>query len=112
MAAQHVGATYLCIYTFRGGYLGAAWATMWSNLLAALLLAGYVRLAGLQARVWGTPSRAALQGWAPFARLAYASAAMKCIESWSCSFLNIAAGFLPDPEVAVSAISGGRAGGR
>lgn len=77
VALQHVGATYLCIYTFGGGYLGAAWATVWSNLLATALVAGYVCAAGLQDRVWGRPSRAALSGWLPYARLAYSSAAMK-----------------------------------
>jgi hypothetical protein len=64
VAAQHIGATHLCIYTFRWGYLGAALATVWSNLLALLMLAGYSWAAGLHGKVWGRPSKAALQvGW-------------------------------------------------
>jgi hypothetical protein len=46
------------------------------------------------------------QGWRAFAKLAYASAAMKCVESWSFSLCTVVAGWLPDPHSAVAAIAG------
>ena len=53
-AAQHVPATHLLIRRF--GYVGAAYASTWSQLLALVLAAAYVRAIGLHPRVWGTPN--------------------------------------------------------
>ena len=58
---------------------------------------------------WHSPTRrgaavAPAQGWGSFARLAYPSAAMKCIESYSFSLCTVAAGLLPDPRNSISAI--------
>ena len=58
VALQHVAACHFFINTLGAGLLGAAWATCWSNLLAALLLASYVGAAGLAGRVWANPG-----GW-------------------------------------------------
>ncbi|KAI7842583.1 hypothetical protein COHA_003687 [Chlorella ohadii] len=105
VAAQHVAACYLFIHRWGYGYLGAAFAACWSTFLSLALLAAWVALAGKGEQVWGRPSRAALQGWRTFAGLAYASAAMKCIESWSFSLMNVLAGWLPGAAQAVAAIS-------
>lgn len=74
VAVQHVGACYLCIHRLGWGYLGAAAASCWSNLLSVLLLAAYVAASGQGEQVWGRPSRDALRGWREFGGLAYASA--------------------------------------
>ncbi|GAB4814513.1 hypothetical protein N2152v2_001559 [Parachlorella kessleri] len=103
-AAQHLGATYLCVFTFRWGYLGPAVATVWTNALQLLLLAGLVWAAGLAGKVWCRPSWGALKGWGAFGRLAYYSAAMKCLESWGFHVCSIVSGLLPDPESAVAAM--------
>lgn len=83
VAAQHVAACYLLIHRWHWGYLGAAAASVWSNLLSVSLLAACVAAAGKGGDVWGRPSADALRGWRTFSGLAYASAAMKCVESWS-----------------------------
>lgn len=105
VALQHIPACYLFIHTLGMGYLGAAAATCWSTLLSVSLLVGYIAWAGMGATVWGTPTREAFKGWRHFAHLAYASAAMRCIESWSFSICTVASGFLPNAEAAVAAIS-------
>eukprot|EP00887_Chlorella_sp_A99_P006737 scaffold3.g6737.t1 len=124
VALQHIPACYLFIHTLGDarssdgptawppvrlspgmGYLGAAAATCWSTLLSVSLLVGYIAWAGMGATVWGTPTREAFKGWRHFAHLAYASAAMRCIESWSFSICTVASGFLPNAEAAVAAIS-------
>lgn len=74
VAAQHVGACYLCIHHWGWGYLGAAAASVWSNLLSVSLLALVVVASGRAESVFGRPSKAAFQGWVEFAGLAYASA--------------------------------------
>lgn len=40
---------------------GAAYSTVWSSLLALLLVAAYVRWSGLQSRVWATPNGVVFQ---------------------------------------------------
>lgn len=58
VALQHVGANYFFIYTLGCGYLGTAYASVWSIILATLLVMAYIRAANLQDRVWGKPDRA------------------------------------------------------
>lgn len=74
VAAQHVAVCHLLIHRLGLGFLGAAFASAWSNLLSVALLAAWVALAGKGQAVWGRPSREALAGWRQFGRLAYASA--------------------------------------
>lgn len=105
VAAQHVAVCHLLIHRLGLGFLGAAFASAWSNLLSVALLAAWVALAGKGQAVWGRPSREALAGWRQFGRLAYASAAMKCVESWSFSLMNVLAGWLPGAAQAVAALS-------
>ncbi|KAL4857142.1 Protein DETOXIFICATION 15 [Chlorella vulgaris] len=103
VAAQHVAACWLLVR--HAGYLGAAYASCWSNLLSLALLAAYCAVLGLGEQVWGRWSRDALSGWRQFAGLAYASAAMKCVESWAFSLMGVLAGWLPGAAQAVAAIS-------
>ena len=74
VAVQHVAVCYLLINRTRLGFLGAAVASGWSNLLSVALLAAYVAVAGMGEQVWGRPSREAFARWRQFAGLAYASA--------------------------------------
>lgn len=52
---QHIPATYFLIHTLNFGYIGAAYATVWSSVLATTLVAVYVRAANLHHRVWASP---------------------------------------------------------
>ena len=45
-----------------------------------------------------------LKGWRTFAKLAYSSAAMGCLENWAFSSMELFAGRLPDPTAAVAAV--------
>lgn len=74
VAVQHVAACQLLVHTWGLGFMGAALASCWSNLLSLALLAGYVAAAGLGGCVWGSPSREAFAHWRQFAGLAYSSA--------------------------------------
>ena len=44
-----------------------------------------------------------MQGWGAFAKLAYSSAAMGCLENWAFGSISLIAGNLPDPTSAVAA---------
>jgi multidrug resistance protein, MATE family len=113
VAAQHIPTTYLCIHIFKMGYIGAAISSGWANLLSMVLLMAWVYREGIEERVWGRQFYDIFTilildnppvSWSKFTKLAYASAAMKCIESWSFSICTIAAGFLPDATESVAAI--------
>ncbi|KAK9806061.1 hypothetical protein WJX73_010332 [Symbiochloris irregularis] len=97
----HVPITYFAVKWF--GLLGAAWAYNLTSAMMIVFMWSYVGLVGLGPRVWGVPSKNAFQGWGPFARLAYSSCAMKCIESWSFGSMVLWAGKLPHPDSAVAA---------
>ncbi|PRW60882.1 MATE efflux family [Chlorella sorokiniana] len=105
VALQHVGATYVFIHPFKMGYVGAAWATTWSSLLATLLVAAYVRASNLHLRVWATPNGVRFQPWRPYIKLSYSACAMRAIESWSLSLCSVAAGWLPNPEASLAAMA-------
>ncbi|KAK9815228.1 hypothetical protein WJX72_000308 [[Myrmecia] bisecta] len=105
VALLHLAGNYLFIHVFNFGYRGAAYAMSLANLNNLLLTGAYVVLAGKQNRVWGVLTAAAFKDWVPFARLAYPSCLMKCVESWSFSLMTLVAGLLPDPDSAVAAIA-------
>ncbi|KAL4431763.1 hypothetical protein ABPG77_002979 [Micractinium sp. CCAP 211/92] len=105
VAVQHVGATWLFIHPLRMGYVGAAWSTVWSSFLATALIAAYVRASGLHRRVWHSPNGVVFQPWGPYIKLSYSACAMRAIESWSLSICGVAAGWLPNPSAALSAMA-------
>lgn len=51
-AVQHVAASHLFINTWGFGYMGAAYATVWTSALVMVLLAAYVWATSLSATVW------------------------------------------------------------
>lgn len=55
-SGQHIPITHFFIHGLGLGYVGAAYATVWSSLLATLLVAAYVRASNLHHRVWATPN--------------------------------------------------------
>lgn len=54
----------------------------------------------------------AAQPWGPYIKLSYSACAMRAIESWSLSICGVAAGWLPNPSAALSAMAGERPLGR
>ena len=122
-AAAHVPMNYLFIHTFGWGYAGAGLATSWSNGVVLCVNVAYLchfkdrdakRVDGdddaAAARVsskatWtGWSLRDATSEWRPFLRLALPGVLM--MAEWWASELNILiAGWLPDPERNVAAVS-------
>jgi MATE family multidrug resistance protein len=56
VAALHVLANTFFIHTLGMGFLGAAYAICLASLNNTLLTAAYVAVAGMQDRVWGSPT--------------------------------------------------------
>ena len=72
----HVPANYLFIYTWGGGYKGAAMAisaVQWVNLGMVLT---YVALTGAASKTWRGFSWAALEGLGEFVKIAFPAATM------------------------------------
>mmetsp|Transcript_20346 Transcript_20346/g.61295 ORF Transcript_20346/g.61295 Transcript_20346/m.61295 type:complete len:460 (-) Transcript_20346:1178-2557(-) len=101
----HVFLCYELIFGMELGLSGAALATTISSCINFILTLVFVLSRGLQARTWGRPSTAALKGWRRFARLAYASCAMKVLEAWSAGVTILLAALLPQPERSVASIT-------
>ena len=132
-AAAHVPMNYLFIHTFGWGYAGAGLATSWSNGVVLCVNVVYLchfkdrdarrvsvlevtnvddapsgdddAAARVSSRTWtGWSLRDATSEWLPFLRLALPGVLM--MAEWWASELNILiAGWLPDPERNVAAVS-------
>ena len=126
-AAAHVPMNYLFIHAFGWGYAGAGLATSWSNGVVLSVNVAYLCLfkdrdanrrgvddvpsgdddaaARVSSRTWtGWSLRDATSEWRPFLRLALPGVLM--MAEWWASELNILiAGWLPDPERNVAAVS-------
>ena len=120
-AAAHVPMNYLFIHTFGWGYAGAGLATSWSNGVVLCVNVAYLchfknrdakrvdddddAAALEETRTWtGWSLRDATSEWRPFLRLALPGVLM--MAEWWASELNILiAGWLPDPERNVAAVS-------
>ena len=126
-AATHVPMNYLFIHAFGWGYAGAGLATSWSNGVVLSVNVAYLCFfkgrdakgrgvddappsgdddaARLSSRTWtGWSLRDATSEWRPFLRLALPGVLM--MAEWWASELNILiAGWLPDPERNVAAVS-------
>jgi len=120
-AAAHVPMNYLFIHTFGWGYAGAGLATSWSNGVVLCVNVAYLchfknrdakrvdddddAAASEETRTWtGWSLHDATSEWRPFLRLALPGVLM--MAEWWASELNILiAGWLPDPERNVAAVS-------
>lgn len=102
VAAQHVLAARVAVHAM--GFLGAAYAAVWSALLSTLLLACYVRRAQLHARVWQSPPGTPWAPWAPYLRTCYAASLHCAVALWPVCLCTIAAGWLPSPQLALAAM--------
>lgn len=103
VAAQHVLAAHAAVHAV--GFLGGAYAAVWSTLLSTALLACYVRRARLHARVWESPPGTPWAPWPPYLRASYAACAHCAVASWPVCLCTIAAGWLPSPQLALAAIA-------
>ena len=117
-ATIHVPMNYLFIHAFGWGYAGAGLATSWSNGVVLSINVAYLCFFKDKAllkrrgggdddapKTWtGWSLRDATSEWLPFLRLALPGILM--MAEWWASELNILiAGWLPDPERNVAAVS-------
>ena len=112
-ALLHVPANVAFIRGAGLGFAGAGLATSWSNGVVLSINAGYLAFAHQRTpfftphahETWdGWSAEAALTEWGPFLRLALPGILM--MAEWCASEANILnAGWLPDPELNVAAVS-------
>ncbi|PSC70081.1 MATE efflux family [Micractinium conductrix] len=102
---------WLLIYRLGWGLHGAAYAMVAVQATTAALLTGYTALRDVRMRrsahprcTWGGWSRKALAGWPQYLRLALPSVAMLACECSMFQVMVVMAGWLPQPDVAVSAM--------
>jgi multidrug resistance protein, MATE family len=91
---MHYVTNYVFFNVLHWNYLAAAVAYTLSRFYYFILQAAYIHWKGLGSKVWGTPSRRALDDWGRFAALAYPSAAMRCMESFCYSGMTVISGEL------------------
>ena len=61
VAVAHIGVNQLLVNTLGLGFLGAAWSIVIASFNTTALTALWVVVAGMQDRVWGTPTWGAFQ---------------------------------------------------
>ncbi|WCJ33849.1 MATE efflux family protein [Euphorbia peplus] len=102
--AFHVVLNWLLVEKLDHGLLGAAIAGNISWCLMVLAHIVYV-VSGYFPEAWTGLSFAAFKSLAGFAKLSLASAVMLCLEVWYYTAVILMVGWLPNPEIAVDAIS-------
>ena len=112
-ALLHVPANVAFIRGAGLGFAGAGLATSWSNGVVLSINAGYLAFAHQRTpfftphahKTWdGWSAEAALTEWGPFLRLALPGILMMA-EWWASEANILIAGWLPDPELNVAAVS-------
>ncbi|KAL2612858.1 hypothetical protein R1flu_024550 [Riccia fluitans] len=103
----HAPICWLYIYALDLGLLGAAMANSTSNVLTLLLLVLFLKFerSGILDRCWLGWSLAAFVNLGSFLSLTLATCAMTSFEWWAWEAMQIMAGWLPHPEIAVSAMT-------
>lgn len=98
---------YLWIHVLGLGYLGAAAAYSTATCLNLAFLVLYLQLepTGILSRAWPGWSTAAFRDWLPFLKLAVPAMAMNVFEWWFFEVLLVMAGWLPRPDLALSAMN-------
>ncbi|KAK7380069.1 hypothetical protein VNO78_32446 [Psophocarpus tetragonolobus] len=84
---------------------GAAIAFCISNWLNTMLLALYIRFSSSCKSTWTGFSRESLHNIPQFLRLAFPSALMVCLETWTFELMVLLSGALPNPKLQTSVLS-------
>ncbi|XP_027357359.1 protein DETOXIFICATION 16-like [Abrus precatorius] len=99
---------FLCwalVLKFGLGMKGAAIATCISNWFNTILLALYIWLSPLCKRTWNGFSKESLHKIPQFLRLAFPSALMVCLETWTFELMVLLSGALPNAKLQTSVLS-------
>ncbi|KAL2635847.1 hypothetical protein R1flu_007326 [Riccia fluitans] len=103
----HAPVCWFYIHALDMGLVGAAMANSTSNILTLLLLVLFLNFerSGILERSWPGWSLAAFNNLWPFLELALPACAMTSFEWWVWEIIQIMAGWLPHPEISVSAMT-------
>ncbi|KAL3683952.1 hypothetical protein R1sor_001974 [Riccia sorocarpa] len=101
----HAPLCWLYIHRLGFGVMGAAAANSTSNVLTLLLLVLFLSFerSGILQRTWSGWSRKAFKKLLPFLNLALPACAVTSFQWWVWEIVQIMAGWLPNPEITVSA---------
>lgn len=101
----HVFTSWLMIYQMGWGYVGAAASTslsLWVNVGILLL---YIKVSGSCKNTWLGFSKNCIHGIKHFLKLSFSSSLMSCLDYWCFFILTLLAGWLPNPQREISALS-------
>lgn len=101
----HIALTWVVLYVFRWGLLGAALVLSFSWWVIVGGQFVYIVKSDRCKETWTGFSWAAFSGLWDFFKLSAASAVMLCLETWYFQVLVLIAGLLPDPEIALDSLA-------
>ncbi|KAI3457157.1 hypothetical protein Pfo_013820 [Paulownia fortunei] len=101
----HILFTWLALYVFGWGLLGAALVLSLSWWIIVVAQFVYVVTSERCKETWTGFSLMAFSGLWEFFKLSAASAVMLCLETWYFQIVVLIAGLLPDPEVALDSLA-------
>jgi len=103
--AVHVALSYLAVYRWGMGLLGASLILSLSWWVIVVAQFVYIVTSERCRLTWTGFSWEAFSGLPSFFKLSVASAVMLCLETWYFQILVLIAGLLKDPELALSSLS-------
>ncbi|XP_015973376.1 protein DETOXIFICATION 41 isoform X1 [Arachis duranensis] len=101
----HVLLSWLVVYVFDHGLLGAALTLSFSWCILALLNGLYIVLSPRCNQTWNGFTLKAFKGIWPYFKLTLASAIMLCLEIWYNQGLVLISGLLSNPTISLDTIS-------
>ncbi|KAL0443872.1 UNVERIFIED_CONTAM: protein DETOXIFICATION 40, partial [Sesamum latifolium] len=101
----HIFLTWLALFVFGWGLLGAALVLSFSWWIIVVAQFVYIVSSERCKATWGGFSWMAFTGLWDFFKLSAASAVMLCLETWYFQILILIAGLLPDPEIALDSLA-------
>ncbi|EPS67796.1 hypothetical protein M569_06975, partial [Genlisea aurea] len=101
----HLLMTWLALFVFRWGLLGAAAVLSLSWWIVVAGQFGYIVYSDRCKLTWTGFRWSAFSGLWDFFKLSAASAVMLCLETWYYQIIVLIAGLLPDPEIQLDALA-------
>ncbi|KAH7837101.1 hypothetical protein Vadar_009509 [Vaccinium darrowii] len=101
----HIFLSWLVVYHFDFGLLGAALTLSLSWWFLVILQGLYILLSPSCKNTWTGFSMRAVHGMWPYFKLTFASAVMLCLEIWYVQGLVLISGFLSNPTIALDSLS-------
>ncbi|CAM4670529.1 unnamed protein product [Leuciscus chuanchicus] len=95
----NVATNYILLHSMKLGVKGSAVANSFSQISICLLLFAYIRWKKLHVKTWDGWSRASLQEWGSYMKLAIPSTLMLCFEWWVYDMGGFFAGMLGEADL-------------